>query len=174
MATKVDNPTSTNGLGLPMSKEPFRPLACCRVKSAYEYYRETRCTKPWQLSHTTCGLLSCMGLALLPRKECPAVSLSWPNLAGCRWLRLYLGHKNGSPNGCIPISFQWLVCDCMPKCLLFLSPKLNSHCCVDCGTGRNNLNLHVHRCSRQLPSRLVFRYPSERWLSGKSPSTSRP
>ena len=31
MATKVDNPTSTNGLGLPMSKEPFRPLACCRV-----------------------------------------------------------------------------------------------------------------------------------------------
>ena len=38
--------TSTNGLGLPMSKEPFRPLACCRVKSAYEYYRETRCTKP--------------------------------------------------------------------------------------------------------------------------------
>ena len=37
------------------------------------------------------------------------VSLSWPNLAGCRWLRLSLGHKNGSPNGCIPISFQWLV-----------------------------------------------------------------
>ena len=46
MATKADNPTSTNGLGLHMSKELFRPLACCRVKSAYEYYLETRCTKP--------------------------------------------------------------------------------------------------------------------------------
>ena len=65
------------------SKGPFRPLACYQVRSVYECYQETRCTRPWKSSHITCGLLFCMGLAPMPREECLAVSLTSPNMAGC-------------------------------------------------------------------------------------------
>ena len=116
MATKADNRTSINGLGLPTSKGPFRPLACCPVRSVYECYQETRCTRPWQSSHITCGLLFCMGLAPVPRKECLAVSLTSPKFGWLPLAAALFGTQEWKP--------QWLHHNFLPVVGLRLHAKV--------------------------------------------------
>ena len=65
------------------------------------------------------------GFGTNAKKRMPS---SLGDLAQFGWLPLaaaLFGTQEWKPQWLITISFQWLVFDCMPKCLLLLSPKLN-------------------------------------------------